>query len=86
MLFQNRLLTRAAPIQSHDRKGVVSATNAQRHEVEGLDWLAAPLQTAAQWETARRFLIQPGFLPARQRRRDGPESPVPAAKFADRGV
>ena len=24
-LFQNRLLTRAAPIQSHDRKGVVSA-------------------------------------------------------------
>ena len=34
MLFQNRSLTRAAPIQSHDRKGVVSATNAQHHAVE----------------------------------------------------
>ena len=36
MLFQYRLLTRAAPIQSHDRKGVVSATNAQHHAVEDL--------------------------------------------------
>ena len=36
MLFQNRLLTRAAPIQSHDRKGVVSATNAHHHAVEDL--------------------------------------------------
>ena len=37
MLLQYRLLTRAAPIQSHDRKGVVSATNAQHHAVEDLD-------------------------------------------------
>jgi hypothetical protein len=36
MRFQNRLLTRAAPIQSHDRKGVVSVTNAQHHAVEDL--------------------------------------------------
>ena len=36
MLLQYRLLTRAAPIQSHDRKGVVSATNAQHHAVEDL--------------------------------------------------
>jgi hypothetical protein len=36
MLFPNRLLTRAAPIQSHDREGVVSATNAQHRAVEDL--------------------------------------------------
>ena len=43
MLFQNRLLTRAAPVQSHDRKGVVSATNAQHHAVEGLARSAAAI-------------------------------------------
>ena len=54
MLFQNRLLTRAAPIQSPSqrapRKGVISATNAQHHAVDQnrLPTRAAPIQSPAQ--------------------------------------